>query len=78
MVLKPLKLHQIAPICRWCGTKFFLHTRLKFTAFYENCAKSHNVATLFHNTNAVSKPEQSDLIVHGEFCQHLQNPANYK
>jgi len=29
MVLKRLKLHQIAPISRWCGTKFFLHTKLK-------------------------------------------------
>jgi len=27
MVLKRLKLDQIAPISRWRGTKFFLHTR---------------------------------------------------
>jgi len=27
MVLKRLKLHQIAPVSRWCGTKFFLHAQ---------------------------------------------------
>jgi len=29
MVLKRLKLHQIAPMSWWFGTKLFLHTRLK-------------------------------------------------
>jgi len=29
----------------------------------------HHLATLFDNTNAVSKPEQGDQIVHGGCCQ---------
>jgi len=38
MVLKGFKLHQIAPISRWCGTKFFLHTRLKnYTILQKLC-----------------------------------------
>ena len=28
----------------------------------------HHMATLFDNTNAGSKPEQGDQIVHGVFC----------
>jgi len=57
MVSKRLKLHQ-----------FFDGVARNFS--YTQACKNH-LATLFDNTNAVSKPEQGDQIqiVHGAFCQ---------
>jgi len=33
-----------------------VHTSIKITQFCKNCAVLHHLATLFHNTNALSKP----------------------
>jgi len=63
MGLKRLKLHQIAPICRWYSKKFFLHPSIwNYTIFVKNGAVLHHLATLFDNTIR-SKPEQGDHIV---------------
>jgi len=48
---------------------FPTHEVEKLHHFYKDCAALHNLSTLFDNTNAVSKPEQSDQIVYGVFCQ---------
>jgi len=66
MVLKRLKLHQITKTFRWSGTKFFLQTCMQnYTIFGKNGVVFHHLATLFDNTNAVSKPEKGDQIVYG-------------
>jgi len=60
------KLHQF----RDGVAQSFSHTRgWKITPFYKNGVVLYNMATLFDNTNAVSKSEQSDHIVQGVFCQ---------
>jgi len=46
-VLKRLKLHQIAPISRWLGTKFFLHTGLKnYTILQKWCSVAQSGNTV--------------------------------
>jgi len=37
----------------------------KYTLLVKNGVVLHHLATLFDKTNAVSKPEKSDQIVHG-------------
>jgi len=37
----------------------------------------HHQATLFDNTNAVSKPEHGDQIVHGVFCQTFTKSCQF-
>ena len=66
MLLKRLKLHQITRIFRWSGTTFFLQTCMQnYTIFVKNGVVLHHLATLFENTNEVSKPDKGDQIVHG-------------
>jgi len=49
---------------------FPTHEVEKFTILQKLCSTVlHNLATLFDNTNVVSKPEQSDQIVCDVFCQ---------
>jgi len=69
MVLKRLKLHTNL---RWCGTKCFLHTSMwNYTIFVKNDVALHHLATLFDNTNVISKREQGEQFVHGAFCQTI-------
>ena len=68
MVLKRLKLHQMKRTFRWSGTAFSPQTYIcmyKYTLLVKNGLVLHHLATLFDKTNAVSKPEKSDQIVHG-------------
>ena len=65
MVLKRLKLHHIKRIFRWSGTVFLQPCMQNYTIFVKNGLVLHHLAALFDNTNAVSKPEKGDQILHG-------------
>jgi len=47
--------------------------------FFFNGTALHQLATLFNNTNAVSKPEHGDKIVHDivHSANHLRNPVKF-